>query len=161
MDRHLREWKFSVERIRSATAPDYGEAARLVAEIARASEEETLRQAAAQALPVLRSAAAGDAATLLAARRRLGIIAEALIGLSMPQFGRRETSPKQLTPEERYRQMLGLPLDGRLSAPEIHQAWKRAAKAAHPDAGGSVQQFQGLSVARDALIRQVRLARRM
>jgi hypothetical protein len=161
MDRHVREWKFSVERIRSATAPDYGEAARLVAEIARASEEETLRQAAAQALPILRSAAAGDAATLLAARRRLGIIAEALIGLSMPQFGRRETSPKQLTPEERYRQMLGLPLDGRLSAPEIHQAWKRAAKAAHPDAGGSVQQFQGLSVARDALIRGVRLERRL
>jgi hypothetical protein len=61
MDRHIREWKFSVERIRSASAPDYGEAARLVAEIARASEEETLRQAAAQALPIQRSAAAGDA----------------------------------------------------------------------------------------------------
>ena len=161
MDRHLREWKFNVERIRSASAPDYGEAARLVAEIARASEEETLRQAAAQALPILRSAAVGDAdqATLHAARHRLGVIREALIGLSMPQFGRRENSPKSLTPEERYRQMLGLPLDGRLSAPDIHQAWKRAAKAAHPDAGGSAQEFQVLSVARDALIREVRLAR--
>ena len=161
MDRHIREWKFSVERIWSATAPDYGEAARLVAEIARASEEETLRQAASQALPILRSAASGNAdqATLHAARRRLGVINEALIGLTFPQFGRRENSPKQLTAEERYRQMLGLPLDGRLSAPEIHQAWKRAAKAAHPDAGGSAQQFQGLSVARDALIREVRLAR--
>jgi hypothetical protein len=161
MDRHIREWKFSVERIRSASAPDYGEAARLVAEIARASEEETLRQAAAQALPILRSAAAGDAdqATLHAARRRLGVIREALIGLSMPQFGRRENSPKSLTSEERHRQMLGLPLDGRLSAPDIHQAWKRAAKAAHPDAGGSAQEFQVLSVARDALVKEVRLAR--
>jgi hypothetical protein len=161
MESKLREWQLDVERIWSSDAPDWREAARLADVMARISGEAILRQAAAQALPILRSAAAGDAATLLAARRRLGIIAEALIGLSMPQFGRRETSPKQLTPEERYRQMLGLPLDGRLSAPEIHQAWKRAAKAAHPDAGGSVQQFQGLSVARDALIRGVRLERRL
>jgi curved DNA-binding protein CbpA len=61
--------------------------------------------------------------------------------------------------EERYRQMLGLPHGPRLSAPEIHQAWKRAAKAAHPDGGGSTQRFQELSAARDALIREVRLAR--
>jgi len=161
MDRHLKEWKFSVERIRSASAPDYGEAARLVAEIARASEEATLRQAASQALPILRSASAGDAdqATLHAARRRLGIISESLIGLSTPRFGRRENRPKPLTPEERYRQMLALPLDRRLSAPEINQAWKRAAKAAHPDAGGSAREFQVLSAARDALIKEARLGR--
>ena len=59
-----------------------------------------------------------------------------------------------LAPEEIHRQVLGLPLDRRLSAPEIHRAWKRAAKSAHPDAGGSVQAFQALSAARDALIKQ-------
>ena len=48
--------------------------------------------------------------------------------------------------------MLGLPLDRRLSGVEIHQAWKRAAKRAHPDGGGSARQFQALSAAREALI---------
>ena len=55
MDKHLSEWKHRVERIWSAAAPDYGEAACLAAEIARASTEAILRQAATQALPILRS----------------------------------------------------------------------------------------------------------
>jgi len=55
--------------------------------------------------------------------------------------------------------MLGLPLGPRLSAPEIHGAYKRAAKTAHPDGGGSAGKFLELSAARDALIKEVRLAR--
>jgi hypothetical protein len=161
MDKHLSEWKHSVELIWSAAAPDYGEAACLVAEIARASTEAMLRQAAMQALPILRSASSADAdhSTTDAARRRLGVIREVLHTLTTPTFGRRENAPKLLTSEERYRQMLGLPQGPRLSAPEIHGAWKRAAKTAHPDAGGSAQKFLELSAARDALIKQVRLAR--
>ena len=137
MDKHLSEWKHSVELIWSAAAPDYGEAACLAAEIARASAEAILRQAATQALPILRSASSADADhnTTDAARRRLGVIREVLHRLTTPTFGKRENSPKSLTSEERYRQMLGLPHGPRLSAPEIHQAWKRAAKAAHPDGG--------------------------
>jgi hypothetical protein len=61
MDRQLSEWRLGVERIWSAAAPDYREAARLAADIARASEEEILRQAATQALPILRSASADNA----------------------------------------------------------------------------------------------------
>ena len=162
MDRHLLEWKHSVELIWSAAAPDYGEAACLAAEIARASTEAILRQAATQALPSLRNAAAledADRCTQDAARRRLGVIREVLHTLTTPTFGKRGNSPKSLTSEERYRQMLGLPHGPRLSAPEIHQAYKRAAKTAHPDGGGSAQRFQELSAARDALIKQVRLAR--
>src|SRR5258706_2962287 len=53
MDRQLSEWKLGVERICSAAAPDYHEAARLAADMARASGEAMLRQAGAQALPVL------------------------------------------------------------------------------------------------------------
>ena len=157
MDRQLSEWKAGVERIWSAAAPDYGEAACLAAEIARASTEAILRQAATQALPILRSASSegADHSTTDAARRRLGF----LHTLTTPTFGKRGNSPKLLTSEERYRQMLGLPHGPRLSAPEIHQAWKRAAKTAHPDGGGSTQRFQELSAARDALIKQVRLAR--
>src|SRR5712664_4952154 len=144
MDRQLREWKFSVERLWSAAAPDYYEAARLAADIASASEEAILRQAATQALPILRSASSEDAdqSTRDAARRRLGVIREVLHTLTTPTFGKRGNSPKLLTSEERYRQMLGLPHGPRLSAPEIHQAWKRAAKIAHPDGGGSTQRFQ-------------------
>jgi len=122
MDRQLSEWKLGVERIWSAAAPDYHEAARLVADIARASEETILRQAATQASPILRNASANNAGPITreAARRRLGVIRDVLHTLSTQQFGRRQIDPKPLAPGERYRQMLGLPIGRRLSGPEIH-----------------------------------------
>ena len=58
-----------------------------------------------------------------------------------------------LTPEERYRQLLGLPFGRYLPATEIHRAFKRAAKTAHPDGGGSAGAFLELSAARDALMK--------
>jgi hypothetical protein len=156
MDRQLSEWKLGVERIWSAAAPDYHEAARLAADIARTSEEAILRQAATQALPILRNASANtaDPITREAARRRLGVISDVLHKLNAPQFGKRQTDPKPLAPGERYRQMLGLPLGRRLSGPEIHQAYKRVAKRVHPDAGGNAREFQELSAARDALMKE-------
>jgi hypothetical protein len=157
MDRQLREWKLAVERIWFADAPDYGEAARLAADIAGASEEAILRQAATQALPILRNAAApenADRSIQDAARRRLGVIREVLHALTAPRFGKRETGAKSLTSEERYRQMLGLPLGRRLSGAEIHQAYKRVAKRAHPDGGGSAREFLELSAAREALMKE-------
>ena len=156
MDRQLWEWKLGVERIWSAAAPDYAEAARLAADIARASEAAILRQAATQALPILRNASPenADRSTKDAARRRLGVLRDVLHELTAPRFGKRQTGAKSLTSEERYRQMLGLPLGRRLSAPEIHQAYKRVAKTAHPDAGGNARQFQELSAARDALMKE-------
>ena len=53
MDSKLRQWQLDIERIWSASAVDYGEAARLAAEIARACDEATLRAAATQALSIL------------------------------------------------------------------------------------------------------------
>jgi hypothetical protein len=158
MDRHLAEWKLDFDRIWSAEAPDYQEAARLAAVIAASSEQAMLRQAATQALPILRSALAADADQSIhdAARRRIGVIREALHELTTPRFGKRETSPKLLTPQERYRQMLGLPLGRRLSGDEIHQAYKHVAKRAHPDAGGSAREFLELSAAREALMKERR-----
>ena len=50
--------------------------------------------------------------------------------------------------------MLGLPLGRRLSGPEIHQAYKRVAKRVHPDAGGNAREFQEISAARDALMKE-------
>jgi hypothetical protein len=156
MDRRIAQWKLGVERVWSAAAPDYGEAARVVDDIARFSDEAVLRRAATQALPILRSAAADDAdhITREAARRRLGVIRDVLQSLATTPFGKRETAVTVLSPEQRYRQMLGLPIDGSLSAPEIHQAWKRTAKAAHPDAGGSAREFLELSAAREALMKR-------
>jgi hypothetical protein len=155
MDRHIFEWKLGIERIWSAATPDYQEAARLAAAIASASDEITLRQAATQALRILRSAAAeeADQATEDAARRRLGVIRDVLHSLTTPKFGKRGGPEKPASPEECYRQLLELPLERRLSGAEIHRAWKRAAKRAHPDAGGSAQQFLELSAARDALMK--------
>jgi hypothetical protein len=156
MDRQLSEWKLGLERIWSAATPDYQEAARIAAAIANASDELTLRQAATQALPILRSACAPDAdqSTEVAARRRLGVIREVLHSLTTPQFGKRANPEKVASPAERYRELLELPLGRRLSGAEIHRAWKRAAKRAHPDTGGSAQQFLELSTARDVLMKE-------
>ena len=158
MDRHLAEWKLELDRIWSAHAPDYGEAVRLAQLIASTGDDDALRQAASQAMPILRSAAqeGADHATCVAARRRLGVIREVLTALSTPQFGRRQAAPKMLTMEERSRELLGLPLDRRLSEVEIHRAYKLLAKRAHPDAGGSEEAFLRISAAHDALIRERR-----
>jgi curved DNA-binding protein CbpA len=50
--------------------------------------------------------------------------------------------------------LLGLPFGRRLSSAEIAQGYKRAAKTIHPDGGGNAREFQELSAARDALMKQ-------
>jgi hypothetical protein len=156
MDSQLKQWKLSVERIWSDEAPDYRDAARLVAGIAADSAEASLRQAAMQALPSLRNAAlkTADRSARDLAHRRLSAVRDVLHTLDAPRFGKRRNTAELLTPEQHYRQMLGLPLGRRLSAPEIHQAFKRAAKTAHPDGGGNGREFHELSAARDALMKE-------
>jgi hypothetical protein len=156
MQQQLSEWKRSLDRFWSAAAPDYLDIAKLAAEIAHGSDDVALRQAAAQALPSLRSATlrkAGQSSKDLA-RRRLRIVRDILHALTAPRFGKRHTAPRLLTSEERHRQLLGLPLGGRLANAEIHQAYKRAAKTAHPDGGGNAREFHELSAARDALMKE-------
>jgi hypothetical protein len=154
MDHVLSEWQRAVERFWQGSAPDYREMACLVADMT-ASRETTLQQAATQALPSLRSASAAsaDQSTREAARRRVGVIRDVLHSLSVPRFGKRDVAPKLLTPEERYRQLLRLPLGRELARAEIHQAYKRAAKIMHPDSGGDAQSFCELAAARDALMK--------
>ena len=155
MDSKLREWQLDIERIWLAVSPDWRVAARLADVMARISGEVILRHAAAQALPILRRAAleTADPGITDAAQRRLGIVRDVLHKLTTPRFGRRDIPVRRLTPEECNRQLLGLPLDCRLTLAEIHRAYKRVAKSAHPDAGGSAQQFQALSAAREALMK--------
>jgi len=158
MDRQLAEWKVEIERIWAAAVPDYGEAVRVASHMANASEEVLLRQAASQALSILRGASHEDADQITrdAARRRLGVIRDVLHALITPQFGKRQAPVKLATAEECHRQLLGLPLGRRLSGAEIHRAYKLVAKHAHPDAGGNVKAFLELSAARDALMKEQR-----
>jgi len=154
MDQALNDWKLAVERCWSADAPDWQKTAQLVAGIAASSENLTLRQAAAQALPSLRNASGrwADGKASEIAKRRLGIVLEVLNEATAPRFGKRGAEAGALTPDECRRQLLGLPLGRYLAATEIHRAFKRAAKTAHPDAGGSAQAFLELAAARDALM---------
>lgn len=156
MNRQAVEWKLDVERLWSAATLDFREAARVAAEIFTLGAETGLRQAAAQALPSLRNAALenADRSTRDEARRRFSTIRDVLHALDAGTFGRRDLAPKPLTGDERHRQLLGLPLGRRLARAEIHRAWKRAAKTAHPDAGGNASEFVALSAAQEALLRE-------
>ena len=154
MDRHLGEWRFSLDRLSQDAAPDWHEVARVVAAIAATAEATELRQAASQAQPSLRNAAANpaDHITGVVARRRLAVVRDVLHTLTTPKFGRRGSEQAALSAEERCREILGLPRDGRLAATEIHQAFRRTAKRVHPDTGGSEHAFLALAAARDALM---------
>ena len=78
---------------------------------------------------------------------------DALHALTGPRFGRRLSIEEASAKDAYHRRLLGLPLSGRLLGPDIQQAYKRAAKTVHPDAGGSEQAFHELSAARDALMK--------
>ena len=156
MDRQLTEWRLGVERLWSAAALDYRQAERVAADIVTRGTDATLQRAAAQALPALRNASleGADRSTRDEARRLFGLVLDLLQARDAAGFGHRGTVPKQLSPEERYRQLLGLPLGRRLARAEIHRAYKRAAKTAHPDAGGNAREFQALTAAQDALMKE-------
>ncbi len=51
-----------------------------------------------------------------------------------------------------HRELLELPAEGELMALEINSAFRRLAKTAHPDAGGSHDDYCNLTEARDALL---------
>lgn len=154
MVERIETFKLAFERLRSAADVDWNEAARLAAELARGCTDETLRHAAAQAMPILRQAAleADDHDITSAARRRLGVVLDVLNELTTPRFGRRSAVPKSLSSEALARRTLGLPQGAQLTCEDIQQAYRRAAKTLHPDAGGSEQAFRDLAAARDVLI---------
>jgi hypothetical protein len=56
--------------------------------------------------------------------------------------------------EEEYREALDLPPEGTLLPADINTAFRRMAKAAHPDAGGSNEQYRHIVEARDALLQR-------
>ncbi|CCJ08051.1 J domain-containing protein [Methylocystis sp. SC2] len=56
--------------------------------------------------------------------------------------------------DHEHREVLRLPLEGRLNPSEINAAFRQLAKTAHPDAGGSDEQYRRIVEARDALMKQ-------
>ena len=50
------------------------------------------------------------------------------------------------------REILNLPTDGALEPCDINAAFRRLAKTAHPDAGGSDEHYRRIAEARDALL---------
>jgi len=153
MAAHVKDWKQTVDRLWSTAPLDYAQAARLSAEIAR-SDVHTLQQAASQALPALRHACLknADRGTKAIAQRRLGAIRDVLHALDAPRFGKR--GHLALTPDDHHRRLLGLPQGRELTATEVREAYKRAAKTLHPDSGGSAREFNDLSMARDELLKR-------
>lgn len=51
-----------------------------------------------------------------------------------------------------HRETLELPLEGGLDPSQINAAFRKLAKTAHPDAGGSDAQYRRIAQARDALL---------
>ena len=154
MNEQLQYWKMAVERLVSGGEIEWPEAARLANEIAGHAPDALLRQAARQAIPILRNAAQGvtDPSVALGARRRLLVLFDVLQQKAAPRFGMRRARPKPLSAEEHARKLLQLPLGTSLALPEIRQAFRRAAKMVHPDVGGSEEAFRELIAAQEMLM---------
>jgi hypothetical protein len=160
MQDRTRDWKASAEALWSARNFPFREAAQLTMEIGQHSGDPELMQVARQAAPSLRAACAAgaDRARRAVAQRRFGLVVNALRTATAPTFGRRRQAPppQPASPAEAvHRRLLGLPPAGALAATEIRQAYKRAARKAHPDTGGDGDAFVALVTARDALLKRV------
>lgn len=57
--------------------------------------------------------------------------------------------------DREHRETLDLPRDGALDPAQINAAFRRLAKTAHPDAGGSDEEYRRIADARDALLKFV------
>jgi hypothetical protein len=59
---------------------------------------------------------------------------------------------RKLFDERLHRETLNLPIDGKLEPRQINAAFRRLAQKAHPDVGGSNEQFVRITEARNALL---------
>jgi hypothetical protein len=65
---------------------------------------------------------------------------------------RRAAMLRQQYDDQEHREILHLPMEGDLTPSEINAAFRRLAKTAHPDAGGTDEDYRRISEARDALV---------
>lgn len=57
--------------------------------------------------------------------------------------------------EKQHREVLNLPINGKLESAQIKTAYRRLAQKVHPDVGGSHEQFVRITEARNALLERV------
>ena len=57
--------------------------------------------------------------------------------------------------DHQHRETLNLPIDGKLEPRQINAAFRRLAQKAHPDVGGSNEQFVRITEARNALLEYI------
>ena len=57
--------------------------------------------------------------------------------------------------DHQHRETLNLPIDGKLEPLQINAAFRRLAQKAHPDVGGSNEQFVRITEARNALLEYI------
>lgn len=69
--------------------------------------------------------------------------------------GRRRGRPHHRQLERQHRETLNLPSEGKLEPSQIKAAFRRLAQKAHPDVGGSHEQFLRISEARTALLERI------
>lgn len=68
---------------------------------------------------------------------------------------RRRRTLRQQLDERQHRETLNLPIDGKLEPSQIKAAYRRLAQKAHPDVGGSHEQFLRITEARNALLERI------
>ena len=68
------------------------------------------------------------------------------------RYKQRHGSPLRQFNEQEQRELLELPSDGALEASQIKAAYRRIAKKAHPDVGGSHEHFVRITEARNLLL---------
>jgi len=119
MDQQLKQWKFGIERLWSAPVLDY-RAARSWRRYRARRGGSAVAAGAAQALPNLRAALLkkADRGIRDLARRRLSVVRDYAARARRPAFRQARAGVRPLAPEERHRQLLGLPLGRRLFAPK-------------------------------------------
>jgi hypothetical protein len=65
---------------------------------------------------------------------------------------RRHSDNRKPFDERQHRETLNLPADGKLEPRQINAAFRRLAQKAHPDVGGTNEQFVRITEARNALL---------
>lgn len=71
--------------------------------------------------------------------------------------GRRggQEARRQVGDERQHREALGLPAEGKLERRQVNAAFRRLAQKAHPDVGGSHEQFVRITKAREVLLETI------
>lgn len=64
----------------------------------------------------------------------------------------RHDDTRRAVDERQHREVLGLPANGKLERRQVNAAFRRLAQKAHPDVGGSHEQFVRIAKAREVLL---------